>query len=192
MRKQLGFTLVELMMVIVIIGVLAAIAIPSYERYTVKNAEEEARAQLGQLEIQLANWRASALSYRGFVPVKKANDSGSLEYGYDTFNRASNMLFVPLGSTADTYRYVVEIFDAGTGQSLVVNAQDEVNIVAGRSWGMIAYPNPSLEGKGAKTIAVASNGQRCQGSSSSVFSAAGMMEGAETHSCSVGGVEKWQ
>lgn len=191
MRKQLGFTLIELMMAIVIIGVLAAIAIPSYERYMVKNAEEEARAQLGQLEIQLANWRASALSYRGFMPIKRANNNGSLAYGYDTLKGASNMLFVPLGSTENNYRYVIEVFDAGTGQSLAVGTDGELNIVAGRSWGMIAYPNDSLEKKGAKTIAVASNGQRCQSTDASLFSAEGMTEGAETHSCGLDNVEKW-
>ena len=57
-RNQKGFTLVELMVVVVIIGILAAIAVPIYRNVQTNAAEKACRANIRTLEGVLEVWKA--------------------------------------------------------------------------------------------------------------------------------------
>jgi type IV pilus assembly protein PilA len=78
MRKQLqkGFTLIELMIVIAIIGILAAIAIPAYQNYTIRAQVTEGITLADGVKIAMADY----FSQYGTWPVAIGAGAGNLGY----------------------------------------------------------------------------------------------------------------
>ena len=54
-RRTAGFTLIELMIVVAVIGILAAIAIPAYQDYVIRAQVSEANVLAGGLKLQVAD-----------------------------------------------------------------------------------------------------------------------------------------
>jgi len=58
-----GLTLIELLMVIVIVGILAAIAVPTYSNYMMRARRADAKTALEQIRAAQEMWRAERGSY---------------------------------------------------------------------------------------------------------------------------------
>jgi type IV pilus assembly protein PilA len=68
-QLQKGFTLIELMIVVAIVGILAAIALPAYQDYTIRSRVSEALAAAGACKTQVAEFAAS----QGALPAATAD-----------------------------------------------------------------------------------------------------------------------
>lgn len=62
--RNAGFTLIELMIVVVVIGILSAIALPAYKNYIVRGRIPEATSNLSSAQVRMEQWFQDNRSYR--------------------------------------------------------------------------------------------------------------------------------
>jgi type IV pilus assembly protein PilA len=58
-KAQQGFTLIELMIVVAIVGILAALALPAYQDYIIRSKVSEGLARLAEAKTSVAEYYAS-------------------------------------------------------------------------------------------------------------------------------------
>jgi len=81
LRSKKGFTLIELMIVVAIIGILAAIAIPNFLKFQAKSKQSEAKSNLGAVFTGEVSFFGETNRYGNFQEINWAA-SGTPRYHY--------------------------------------------------------------------------------------------------------------
>ncbi|MBL1143148.1 MAG: prepilin-type N-terminal cleavage/methylation domain-containing protein [Proteobacteria bacterium] len=79
--KQSGFTLIELMIVVIIIGILGAIAVPSYRAYVISGKRSEGKAALEVARGRLERWYSDNNAYSA-AAIAAESETGEYTVAY--------------------------------------------------------------------------------------------------------------
>ncbi|WP_104489449.1 type IV pilin protein [Acinetobacter indicus] len=111
-QNNQGFTLIELMIAVIVVSILTAIAVPSYQVYVRKATDSNVQQEIQKLTQELEQHKSRQFNYIGYAP-------------------SANPLYLPAGSTSATAKYKIEIAD---GDETSKKLDQTTSPPKGRNW----------------------------------------------------------
>jgi type IV pilus assembly protein PilE len=106
MRKQRGFTMIEMVIVVAIVGILATIAYVQYAEFIRRTHRSDARTALQDIQMRLERWYTNRNTYVGF-------------------NIPAGLTAIPANSVPPRRRYVISYAVAPTAATFTLRAVPE-------------------------------------------------------------------
>ena len=125
-KVQQGFTLIELMIVVAIIGILAAVALPAYQDYTIRARMSEPLGFIAQMKTSVSECLLS---------------TGSTSLCDSTLDAGVNATDVAAGSD-----YVSAVAIAASGGDVVITLTPQWSNIGGATAGNITFTSDATAG----------------------------------------------
>ncbi|MEB6565934.1 prepilin-type N-terminal cleavage/methylation domain-containing protein [Acinetobacter towneri] len=140
MRKSQGFTLIELMIVVAVLGIIAAIAFPNYQAHVKRTKRAEVQAYLMELSHKAASYKLvnqnlsglqlSDLGSSAFPQTGTKNYDISLQVLKNTRGIDSSYVLDAKPATTSSQVGTGRVTLTSTGQQCWYKNNDDANIVA--------------------------------------------------------------